>query len=74
MNNGAEHCGFIKKFANPLLVATGTGYIPTRSISPIQPPQVFAYPQSTLSGNGVNAGNIIKFSPLLNTDMSTISD
>jgi len=40
--NGAMEYGFVPKFANPLLLLTGTGYIPSQVWNVEQPPQVYA--------------------------------
>lgn len=40
--NGAMEYGFVRRFADPLLLLTGTGYIPAQIWSAEQTPQVYA--------------------------------
>ena len=40
--NGAMEFGFVRRFADPLLLLTGTGYIPSQIWMVEQPPQVYA--------------------------------
>jgi len=71
--NGAEEFGFVQKFPNPLLLATGTGYIPALPVGIHQPPQVYANlaVPNVDAISGFAAGNLI-FQPLLNNDLTPV--
>lgn len=63
--NGAMEYGFVRKFADPLLLLTGTGYIPGFVWTAEQPPQVYAQ----LSIPPVGIGSFAGGSPAWHTQL-----
>lgn len=69
--NGAMEYGFVRKFADPLLMLTATGYIPAHAWTVEQPPQVYAslaVPPSWVGG--VTAGSPQWQTELFNADLT----
>ena len=73
--NGAMEYGFVRKFADPLLLLTGTGYIPRQYWMVEQTPQVYA----NLAIPPVGVGHTypvptaIRFTELLNPDYTPVT-